>query len=300
MSNDAKLEGVVVPMVTPLTTAGGLDFAAADRLVEFLLAGGVHGVFVLGTTGEGVAVPPGLRLRLVEHTAHRVGGRALLYAGLGHAPDARQTPANDCFQAGADAVVAHPPVGFEPTRLLAWYETLLERLTGPLILYNIPSVARVSIPLDLLTRLIGHPRLAGVKDSENDRPRLSRLLRQFGRRSGFSVFVGVGALMEEGLRLGAQGIVPSVGNLDPATCRDLFVSAKRGDWAAARRHAERLKALAALYQNGRTLGESLATLKAALHCLGLCEPCVLPPLQPLTGAEMATLRHQMARLHLLN
>src|SRR5438552_3137620 len=83
MSNGLKHDGVVVPMVTPVTAAGHLDEPAADRLVDFLLAGGVDGIFVLGTTGEGVSVPRTLRRRLVERTVARVRRRAKVYAGIG-------------------------------------------------------------------------------------------------------------------------------------------------------------------------------------------------------------------------
>src|SRR5437879_4806437 len=77
-------EGVVVPMVTPVNAAGDLDEPAVDRLIDFLLTGGVSGIFVLGTTGEGVSVPRPARLRLVRRTVRRVKGRALVYAGLGN------------------------------------------------------------------------------------------------------------------------------------------------------------------------------------------------------------------------
>jgi len=141
--------------------------------------------------------------------------------------------------------------------------------------------------------------LAGIKDSENDAARLEQLLLRFGTRKGFAIFVGVGALMARGLRLGAKGIVPSVGNLIPEECRQLCACAERGDWDGAERHAARMNAVAALYQGGRTPGQTLAVLKAALHCRGLCAPHVLPPLSALSEMELASLRGQMSRLQLL-
>ena len=84
-----------------------------------------------------------------------------------------------------------------------------------------PMTTKVSIPLDVIGQLVGHPRLAGIKDSENNPKRLEELLQRFGGRPDFSIFVGVGALMEAGLQLGADGIVPSVGNLIPDVCRKL-------------------------------------------------------------------------------
>jgi len=300
MKNGSRHHGVVVPMVTPVTQAGGLDEVAVDRLVDYLIGGGVNGVFVLGTTGEGVAVPHDLRRRLVDRTVRRVQGRTLVYAGISGLHPNEAVSGNQYFQVGADAVVACPPVSFPVELVLGWFRALLDGLKGPLVMYNIPQTTKVSIPLNVVESLIGHPRLIGLKDSENNANRLEELMRRFGGRPEFSIFVGVGALMARGLRLGADGIVPSVGNLIPDICHQLYACAQRGDWAAVELHATRMNVVAGLYQTGRTLGESLAALKAALYCRGICEPNVLPPLLPLTEGETRELRGQMSQLKLLN
>jgi dihydrodipicolinate synthase/N-acetylneuraminate lyase len=300
MSRKMKFHGAVVPMVTPVTADGKVDEPALDRLVDSLLAGGVDGIFVMGTTGEGSAIPCAYRRRLVERTAARVKGTARVFAGIGDAHPEEILAGNDYFRAGVDAVVSRPPVAIPATEMLSWFRTLLDGLDGPLLLYNMPMTTKVSIPLDVLGKLADHPRLAGIKDSENNPKRLEELLRRFGGNRDFSVFVGVGALMERGLRLGADGIVPSVGNLIPDVCRKLCAAARNGDWTGAGSLYSRMNAVAALYQNGRTLNESLSVLKGALHLCGLCAPHVLPPRKPLTEAQLEKLRHEMERLHLLN
>lgn len=300
MKNGLKYEGTVVPMVTPITAAGELDEPALHRLVEKLIAGGVKGIFVLGTTGEGANVPKPIRERVVEQTVAIVKNRALVYVGLGDVRSDGAGSANDFFRAGANAVVVHPPISnpVPAGKLHDWYRALLDGMNGPLILYNMPSTTGVSIPLDAVENLLGHPKLAGIKDSENNSKRMEELLCRFGKRAGFSIFVGVGALMEKGLKLGANGIVPSVGNLIPEVCENLCASARSGDWVKAQNHFSRMNAVAALYQKGRTLNESLSVLKAAVHFRGLCEPYVLPPLHTLSGSAMEKLRHQMVSLKL--
>ena len=303
MSNDSKHRGAVVPLVTPVTATGELDDVALDRLIDFQLAGGVEGIFVLGTTGEGPSVPRASRLRMVERTVARVRKRALVYAGIGDTCLADSVLAgNQYVFAGVDAVVAQPPAYFplQPHEMLGYFKTLLAAVDGPMILYNIPQTTRVSITLEVLEELVGHPKLVGFKDSENDEKRHEELIRLFGSAPGFSILVGVGALMAKGLRLGAKGIVPSVGNLIPGDCHQLCASAARGDWAAAERHAERMTAVATMYQRNRSLGQSLAALKAALHLKGLCGPHMLPPLLPVSATELETLRHEMRPLNLLD
>lgn len=302
MTKRLKYNGAVVPMVTPFTVDGGLDGAALHRVVDALVDGGVDGVFVLGTTGEGAHVPREVRRRLVAETVKHVNRRAAVFAGLGDVRNADLSEANEFFAAGADAVVVHPPISekLAPAEIQGWYEKLLNGIHGPLMLYNMPMTTKVSIPLDAVEKLLGHPRLAGIKDSENDPKRLEELLRRYGGKKDFSVFVGVGALMEKGLKLGADGIVPSVGNLIPDVCQKLCVAAKKADWAEAENIFARMNTIAALYQKGRTLNESLSVLKAAMACRGLCSPHVLLPLHPLTDTQIEKLRHEMERLHLLN
>ena len=302
MRNGLKYHGAVVPLVTPFTASGALDEAALDRLVDAQLAGGVEGIFVLGTTGEGAHVPKNIRRQVVERMVARVNKRTLVYAGLGDIRSADVSEANEFLQAGADVVVAHPPIAekLPVDALLAWFQSLLNQVKGPLMLYNMPATTGVSIPLDAVEKLLGHPNLAGVKDSENNPQRHEEMLKRFGGKKDFSVFIGVGALMEKGLKMGADGIVPSVGNLIPDVCHQLCVAAKKADWAAADLRSARMNAVAALYQKGRNLNESLAALKAAMHCNGLCAPQVLPPLRQVSDAELEKIRHQMAELHLLN
>jgi 2-dehydro-3-deoxy-D-pentonate aldolase len=299
MKDTWEHHGVVVPMVTPITAGGQLDESAVRRLVDFLLAGRVDGIFVLGTTGESASVPRSFRRRLVECTADRVQHRAKVYAGIGDLYPKDVAAGNEYLQAGADALVARPPIGFLLEKVLPWLRSLLDGVEGPLLLYNMPATTNISIPLETIAQLIGHPNLAGIKDSEHDLKRLEDLLRRFGKQPRFSIFVGVGKLMAQGLKMGAVGIVPSVGNLIPEVCRHLYGCGQRGDWAEAERQAEQMKAVSALYQDGRTLSQSLAALKGAMWCLGLCEPHVLPPLQPLPPAELEEIRRQMIQLRLL-
>ncbi len=299
MRTGLKYDGAVVPLVTPFTAQGTLDETALDRLLDAQLAGGVTGVFVLGTTGEGAHVPREFRLRLVEQAVRRVNKRALVYAGVGDTHPEGIDSGNAFLRAGADVIVSRPPVALPLTQLESWYRALLDGLTGKLFVYNIPMTTKVSIPLDVIESLLGHPRLAGVKDSENDPKRLEELMRRFGGKKDFSVFIGVGALMEQGLKLGADGIVPSVGNLIPDVCQQLCQAAKKSDWNAADELSGRMNAVAALYQKGRNLNESLAALKAAMHCRGLCSPDVMPPLRKVSAAELEKIRHQMAELHLI-
>jgi 4-hydroxy-tetrahydrodipicolinate synthase len=301
MKNQTKLGGAVVPLVTPATASGQLDFAALDHLIESQIAGGVEGILILGTTGEGPCVPQALRLPLIEHAARTARKRILVYANVAENSLADAiASAKDFFAAGADAVAALPPFYYppRPEELTAWFRALLDAAPGPVVIYNIPLTTHVSIPLDVIGELIGHPRLVGIKDSENDSERHEELLQRFGGRPAFSIFVGVGALMAQGLRQGADGIVPSAGNLIPKDCQQQVEAARRKDWNAVDAGGVRQTEVTAAYQKNRTLAQSLAALKGLLHHRGICSPHVFPPLLPMTPAELETLRGELVKLHL--
>ena len=301
MSKPTKIGGAVVPLVTPITSDGQLDFPALDRLIESQISGGVEGVLILGTTGEGPCVPRALRHPLIEHAVATARKRILIYANVADNSLADAIGSIEgYFQTGADAVAVLSPFYYplQPVELTAWFRALLDAAGGPVVIYNIPVTTRVSIPLEVIGELVGHPSLVGIKDSENDPKRHEELLKRFGRREDFSNFIGVGALMAQGLKSGADGIVPSVGNLIPKDCQEQVEAARRQDGAAVDASAVRQAEVAAVYQKGRTLAQSLAALKGLLHHRGLCSPHVFPPLLPMSAAELDALGSELARLKL--
>ena len=301
MSKTTKIGGAVVPLVTPITSDAQVDFAALDRLIESQIRGGVEGILILGTTGEGPCIPRVLRRPLIQRAVGTARKRILIYANVAENTLADTiASAKDFITAGAEVIAALPPFYFppRPAELIAWFRVLLDAAPGPVVIYNIPLTTRVSIPLEVIGELAGHPRLVGIKDSENDPKRHEELLKRFGRRNDFSIFIGVGALMAQGLKSGADGIVPSVGNLIPKDCQEQVEAARRQDWAAVDAIAVRQAEVAAVYQKGRTLAQSLAALKGLLHHRGICSPHVFPPLLPMSAAELDALRGELARLKL--
>lgn len=287
--------GVVVPMVTPATPQGDLDEPAVRRVIDYLIEGGVSGIFVLGTTGEAASVPRTMRSRLVAITVEHVGDRAMTYAGIGDNSLADSVQAaEECFRLGIDAVVAHLPCYYalSPEEQSGYYTALVERIPGPLMLYNIPSTTRMSIPVEVAEKLSHHPRIIGLKDSEDDVARLQAAIETLGGRSDFAVFVGVSALSARALSLGADGMVPSPAHLVPDLCQRLYENGVQGDVAKAEEYQRQVNQVADIYVQNRTLGQSLAALKAAMGALGLCGPDVLPPLRPLDTAQQEAVRRE--------
>ena len=276
-----KRAGIVVPMVTPFTPTGDLDEAAARRIVDHILEADVGGVFLLGTTGEDASMSLEMRTRLVATVTEHVGGRATTYAGISHNSLASSVKAAEAYtRLGVDTLVARLPTYYALTdeEQHAYFLALLERIPGPLMLYNITSTTHMTIPIRVIEALSQHSQVVGIKDSDRDLPRLEELVRRLGGRPDFSLLCGVTAWSVRALALGADGCVPSTANLVPEACQRLYERFCQGDLAAAEACQRELDELGGILRAGQTLGQSIGSLKAAMGALGLCGPTVLPPL----------------------
>lgn len=286
----------IVPLLTPFKADGALDEDAVGRLVEHIVAGGCQGILVAGTTGESASMPLSMRLTLVELTVRQAAGRAVVFAGIGD-NSFRHTVAlaQGAFRMGADAVVAHLPSYYpiDAADMEAYYRALADRMDGPMYIYNIPQTTRLSVPLDVVDRLSSHPRIAGIKDSEPDAKRQEAVAAHFAGREDFAVFCGSVPFTAYAMRAGADGFIPSAGNLAPRLTRELMDRYIAGDAAGAAEWQQRVAAVGAVAQKGRNLPQSLCAMKAALEVMGLAARHMLPPLRDCSDAEVAEVRRAL-------
>src|SRR5262249_5915685 len=143
--------GIIPPMVTPLRDRDTLDVAGLERLIEHILAGGVHGLFLLGTTGEGPSLSYSLRKELIDRTCRQVKGRVpVLVSITDTAFQESLKVARWSAEAGADAVVAAPPYYLPASQadLREYLCHLVPELPLPLLLYNIPLLTKVAYELE--------------------------------------------------------------------------------------------------------------------------------------------------------
>ena len=292
-----KCQGVIVPMVTPFTLQGQIDTEAVHRIVNHLIAGGVDGIFVLGTTGEAASISTSEKQKMVEAAAGYTKNRALVYAGIsGNCIDESIKTAKSYMDLGVDILVAHVPYYYplNGDEIFRYFMTLADSVTGPLIIYNIPSTTGLSISIDIAEKLSLHERVVGMKDSENTPGRLEAAIDRFSGRNDFAYVVGCAAFSAKAVALGAAGIVPSAANLQPQLYKALFENARSGNRSAAEKLQEQTDHISVQYQKNRSLGQSLAALKAAMHILGFCGPTVLAPLETLREEDITEIKKQMA------
>lgn len=301
MVKQKKYHGVVVPMVTPFTANGEIDLEAAGRITDYLIQGGVY-PFVIGTTGESPSISPSAKARFVETVVKKNAGRTPTYAGImDNCLASSVKMAEQFFELGVDVVVACVPSYYPLTSddILDYFEKLVEHVPGPLMLYNIPMTTGVSIPLELIDRLSHHSAIIGLKDSLRDIDRMKQAVDLWKGREDFAYLTGCTALSSKALTMGADGIVPSVGNIVPDLFNKLYHAVLNGNMEQAEQCQKRSDKIAELFQKNRGLSESLPMLKAIIHLLGFCGPKVLPPLRDITSDQLKALKEDMSLMGLL-
>jgi dihydrodipicolinate synthase/N-acetylneuraminate lyase len=287
MVMNKKYAGVVVPMISPFTAELKVDSAAVSKIVSYLATFESH-PFLLGTTGESASIDKTSRLALVKAAVAATNANQTLYAGIsGNCFTAAVEEAKAFADLGANVLVSTMPHYYpvDQDHMLKYFEQLANEVPLPLIIYNIPSTTHLSISLAVAEHLSHHPNIVGFKDSEKGEDRVRDAIKLWKDRSDFSYLLGWALMSQEAMLLGADGIVPSTGNLTPGLYQTIYKAGKTGDKELALAAQTKADAISSIYQKDKILSRSLPALKTMMSAYGLCGPGVLPPFFETTAAE---------------
>lgn len=295
-----ELSGVVAPATTPFDpVTGEVDVVALRANARAWLRAGLHGVVLFGSTGEGVFLDEEERVRALSAVREVVEGDRLLLAGTG-AESTRATVrmTRAAAEAGADAVMVHPPAYFRPAMtpeaLRDHYLAVADASPVPVVLYQVPPrFSTVELPAGLVGELSRHPNVVGIKDSTGDLRSLGALCDACDRSC--AVLVGSGDALYGALETGARGGILAVALLAPAECAALYRAYRDGRLAAAGRLQERIAPL-----HRAVVGAmGAAGVKAALDELGMHGGPPRSPLRPVRPKERETVRDALRKAGLL-
>jgi len=275
-----KYTGIIIPAVTPLTAKLQIDEAAVSRLFTLFYQHNIS-PFILGTTGESASLSLQLKKDYVMAAGKNKKMGSLLYAGIGSNVLAESIDfASYCSLHAVDVLVATLPsyYGVTEKQMLKYFTTLANSISLPLFIYNIPATTHMSIPLQVIDELSKQKNIVGIKDSERSEERMLRSLQLWKDRKDFHYILGWAAKSADAMLNGADGLVPSTGNLYPEIYGDMIKAFENGDKDKMYAMQKLSDEYGALYQANRTLGESLHALKLLMKEKGLCEEYVMPPL----------------------
>jgi len=281
---DKVFAGIIPPMLTPLTPDERIDGPGVERLVNFLIGHGVHGLFILGSIGEGAFLRSAEKRRLAEATVAAAAGRVPVIAGVLECSTERVIEEMGRLALpGIAAFVVTTPYyygGFAQRDLREHFRRVATAADRPVLAYNIPQNTHVAMKAELMLDLASVPNIAGIKDSAGDWFEDQMLLLP-PRPAGFAVFQGNQVYAGVSLLAGADGLVPGHANVWPDLLVGMYDAARRHEVAAVFSAQAQLNALITLRARA-----PIHTFKVVAQALGLMGDTVAAPL-PRLGPEEA-------------
>jgi 4-hydroxy-tetrahydrodipicolinate synthase len=231
--DNQQFRGIIPPMVTPLKEWDTLDQDGMVRLIDHILSGGVHGLFLLGTTGEAPSLSHRLRKEIIQRALDQIKERIPVLVGITDTSfDESINLAEYAAEKGASAVVLAPPYYFPAGQLelLEYLEHLVPRLPLPLFLYNMPTHTKLFFEPETVKAASEIPGVIGLKDSSANMVYFHQLQQIFKDQNDFRLFIGPEELLGETLVLGGHGGVCGGGNLIPKLYVELYEKSIEGDF----------------------------------------------------------------------
>ncbi len=294
------LRGIVPPVVTPLLDTDTLDVAGLERVLEHIIAGGVSGLFMLGTTGEAPHLSHRLRREIVERSCKQTAGRIPVLVGITDTAFVESLElAKHAAECGADAVVLAPPyyLPLGQPEFQEYLEHLISKLPLPLFLYNFPALTKVTIEPETVRRAMDNPRVVGIKDSSGNLIYFKRLAEMAKARANWTVLIGPEELLSDAVFAGGHGGVNGGANVFPQLYVALHRAAEAGDLARVRDlQARVLKISSALYTVGRHPSAIIKGIKCALSCMGICGDVMAEPFHHFRENERSRVQQLLPEL----
>src|SRR5262245_32875250 len=283
-----QVRGIIPPLVTPMTADEEIDYPRLRQLIDYQIAAGVHGIFVLGTTGECYAMDADEKQKIVATTVAHVNKRRPVFAGTG-AETTREAIRHTQMaeREGADGVSVITPYFIMPSQveIADHYRRIAERTALPVVLYSNPSTCGgLKIEPETVARLAEVRNIVAIKDSSGDLQNAIETVRLVP--GDFAVLMGRDTLIAPALMFGAKGAVPASGNIAPKVVVEIYEAAVAGDFERAKATQRRLSPVRLALMMGTAPG----VVKQAMALTGWDVGPSRSPIAPLSAEKRAKLK----------
>ncbi len=290
--------GAHVALATPFTPGLDIDVDAVGDLVNHVVEGGIHGVNVMGSTGEVPSLSEPKRRRLVGVVVDAVDGRVpVICAVAQNSLDEARREIQALAGQGVQGVLVTPPSYYPipPAAAEDFFRRLADDSPLPILLYNIPQFTKVIVPPQMVAALARDCVIMGIKDSSRDLEYFSQVVFATRGEENFRVFTGSDTMLLAALQIGGDGVIAGGPNLAPHLAVELYRAFHAQDWGRA---VDLQRQIVELVMATRR-GVFPAGIKAGLEILGICDATMAPPIPPLSREDREQLRRTMERLDLL-
>ena len=300
---DSPLRGIIPPIVTPLIDQDQIDVRGTERLLEHVIGGGVHGVFALGTTGEGTSLNGRTKNQYVEIVCDTVQQRVPVLVCI---TDTSLTSAIELaelsYGAGAAALVTAAPYYLPLTQrdLETYIEKLADCVPLPLMLYNMPSCTKTAFNLDTVRALSQHENIIGLKDTSGDLDYFAKAAKIASQRDDFTLLIGPEEKLLSSLQLGGMGGVTGGANMFPTLYVALYEAATTGQADRAEELNEVIQRVSKrFYRISDSGAKVIQGIKAGLSELGICSGIVAQPFRTYSEQERALISAAVGEIETL-
>lgn len=288
-------------MITPLRARDELDVPGLERLIEHILSGGVSGLFILGTTGEGPSLSYRLRRELIERVCKQVNRRVPVLVGITDTAFVESVNVGRCAaDFGADALVVAPPYYLPEAQpeLREYLDHLVPELPLPLFVYNMPALTKVHFELETVKWAMDNKRIIGFKDSSGNLDYFKsavELVRQ--HRPDWPLLIGPEEKLFDALQLGGHGGVSGGANLFPKLYVKLCEAHRAGNLARAQVLQDHIQHVSdGFYRIGKYSSSIIKGIKCALACVGVCDDFMAEPFHRFRSGERELVKTRLKEI----
>lgn len=283
-----QVRGIIPPVVTPMRPDEEVDYPTLRKVIDHQIACGVHGIFVLGTTGECYALDADEKQKVVATAVEHVRKRVPVYAGTG-AETTREAVRHTKMaeREGADGVSVITPYFITPSQaeVADHYRRVAEGTSLPVILYSNPATCGgLKIDPETVAKLAHVKNIVAVKDSSGDMQNLIETIRLVP--DSFAVLLGRDTLIAPGLMFGAKGAIPASGNIAPRLAVEIYEAFMAGDIDRAKAAQRRLSPVRLALMMGTAPG----VVKQAMALTGWDVGPSRSPVAPLSPEKRSRLK----------
>ena len=298
MSNKLKIEGIIPAMVTPMNQDETVNEEGLKKIIDHVIDGGVHGIFILGSQGESFALTFEEKKQVIKASLAATSGRVPVYVGTGAITTAQSVQmTKTAREMGADAVSVLTPYFITPTQeeLIEHYKAVADAAGDmPVLLYNNPMRTAVSIDVETVVTLAELPAIVGMKDSSANLIQTMKYI-DGTRDMDFSVLVGNDASIFATMLSGGKGSVAATANLAPALIVDMYNAISSGNIDEARKLQYKLFPIRQAFG----LGTFPLVVKEALNIMGLPAGPARRPVKGLSPEKRQELEQILSDAELL-
>ena len=284
--------GMATAMVTPMN-AGGIDYEAMGRFIDWQIENGINALVVMGTTGENATIEPEDQTKVIRYTVERVAGRIPVIAGTGtNNTEHVLRNTREACGAGADAVLVVTPYYNKATQngLIKHFYTVADASSVPVIAYNVPSRTGVNILPKTAAALAEHPNIVGIKEASGNMAQMVEMAALCADR--LDIYSGEDALTVPMMAMGAKGTISVLSNVVPRESVAMTDACIAGDFqTAADWQCRLLPLINALFSEVNPI-----PAKAAVSAMGFGEDFLRLPLTPMEEPARQKLYAEMRKL----